>query len=60
MPSAVSAITVPRPSAMIDRLAGVETDSEICDWIEARENFSIDLSKRRVSCASLLKYLTVS
>ena len=36
------------------------TESDICAWIEAREYFSIDLSKRFVSCASLLKYFTVS
>ena len=36
------------------------TESEICAWIEAREYFSIETPKRRVSCPSLLKYLTVS
>ncbi len=36
------------------------TESDICAWIEAREYFAIDLSKRRVSWPSLLKYFTVS
>ena len=45
---------------MISAWPVLSTDSEICAWIEAREYFSIDSSKRRVSCSSLLKYLTVS
>ncbi len=48
------------PTAMMKAWPVFRTESEICAWIEARENFAIDLSKRRVSCASLLKYLTVS
>ena len=48
------------PSAMIAAWPVLRTDSEICDWIEASEYFSIETSKRRVSCLSLLKYFTVS
>ena len=43
-PMAVSAITAPRPAAMIAAWPVLSTDSEICDWIEALENFSIETS----------------
>ena len=61
MPSAVSAITAPMPDGHDDRLPGVQ-HRERCLRLDrgAGEYLSIDLSKRRVSCASLLKYLTVS
>ena len=39
MPIAVSTITAPMPSAMIAAWPVLRTDSEICDWIEAREIF---------------------
>src|SRR5215471_18504509 len=48
------------PSAMIAAWPVFRMDSEIWAWIEAAEYLSIERSKRRVSCASLLKYFTVS
>ena len=60
MPNAVMIITAPMPSATIVACPVLSTESEVCAWMEAWANFAIDWSNRRVSCASLLKYLTVS
>ncbi len=57
---AASTSTTPCPIAMIAAWPVLRTDSDTCDWIEAPAYFSIETSKRRVSCFSLLKYLTVS